>query len=205
MHPAQSSVPFELPPHHQVSRLLQHASYCTISIQQRRSYVLPITPVAAASARTTSSAPRASPRSPSAQPMGRRRNNFISLHGDCKSAVANLNVVSYLSGRMARQRIGRAQHTERGKKHGGWQQKESNRAPTASDAKIPSAFHSLLEPCRAWRNGACCRQGTMKLHVFTDFRSKRIRLYWSHAFLVHDYKLFLYMITNHMISLVVLG
>ena len=109
-----------------------------------------------------------------------------------KSAVAwsqQRQVLKRTDGtRMARQRISRAQHTERGKKHGGWQQKESNRAPTASDAKIPSAFHSLLEPCRAWRNGACCRQGTMKLHVFTDFRSKRIRLYWSHAFLVHDYK-----------------
>ena len=52
----------------------------------------------------------------------------------------------------------------------------------------PPLETALLEPCRAWRNGACCRQGTMKLHVFTDFRSKRIRLYWSHAFLVHDYK-----------------
>jgi len=41
-----------------------------------------------------------------------------------KAQLPDLNNVSYLSGRMARQRIGEAHHIERGKKHGGWHQKE---------------------------------------------------------------------------------
>jgi hypothetical protein len=48
---------------------------------------------------------------------------------------------------MARQRIGGAHHTERGKKHGGCQQKESNRA--MSEAKMRGGMEpkwSMLSP-----------------------------------------------------------
>ena len=53
-----------------------------------------------------------------------------------KAQLPDLNNVSYLSGRMARQRIGEAHHIERGKKHGGWHQKER---------KQQCVFHFLLE------------------------------------------------------------